>query len=365
MSTSPPAPAGSVRLGRVATVPVYLDRTWLILAVVVAFQGYRAGSVNGPTYGVAYAAWLVLAILVAVLGHEVGHALSARRLGFHVHQVVATVWGGHTSYDATGATPGRTAVVALAGPLVNAVLAAVGLGIGWTQDGDVGQFAWSFGFLNALLAVFNLLPGLPLDGGAALQSLVWAVTGRRDLGLSVAGWVGRLVALGIVVWFLVLPLVQGLSPDVFDLVIGLVMAWVLWSGATAGLRRAAVERLLDTVRVGDAAEPVVVLPPETPLAVAREHPALVVVPDETGRPTLVLRTVPLDVPPTTAIGALVQRVPDGNLVEAEPGDELGRALRAMATSGVDVVVLTRAGAPWGLLGPAGIDAAAGRVRRRT
>lgn len=365
MSTSPPAPAGSVRLGRVATVPVYLDRTWLILAVLVAFQGYRAGSVNGPTYGVAYAAWLVVSILVAVLGHEVGHALSARRLGFHVHQVVATVWGGHTSYDATGATPGRTAVVALAGPLVNAVLAAVGLGVGWSQDGDVGQFAWSFGLLNALLAVFNLLPGLPLDGGAALQSLVWAVTGRRDLGLLVAGWIGRLVAVGIVVWFLVLPLLRGATPELFDLLIGLVMAWVLWSGATAGLHRAKVERLFDTVRVGDAAAPVTVLPPETPLAVAREHPSYVLVADETGRPTLLLRRVPLDAPPTTPVGALVERLPDGNLLEAEPGDELGRPLRAMAESGVEVVVLTRGGAPWGLLVPAGIDAAAGRTRRRT
>ncbi len=165
------------------------------------------------------------------------------------------------------------------------MLAAVGLGVGWSQDGDVGQFAWSFGLLNALLAVFNLLPGLPLDGGAALQSLVWAVTGRRDLGLLVAGWIGRLVAVGIVVWFLVLPLLRGATPELFDLLIGLVMAWVLWSGATAGLHRAKVERLFDTVRVGDAAAPVTVLPPETPLAVAREHPSYVLVPDETGRPS--------------------------------------------------------------------------------
>ncbi len=365
MSTSPPAPVGALRIGRVATVPVYLDRTWLILGALVAFQGYRAGLVRGSGFAVAYAAWLVVSILVAVLGHEVGHALAARRLGFRVHQVVATVWGGHTSYDATGATPGRTALVALAGPLVNAVLAVAGLSLGWSDDGDLGQFAWSFGLLNALLAGFNLLPGLPLDGGAALQSLIWGLTGRRDLGLAVAGWVGRLVAIGIVVWFVVWPLATGGQPQLFDVLIGLVMAWVLWSGATAALRRGAVERVLATVRVGDVAERAVVLPAETPLAVARANPDLVLCRDERLAPSLVLRSVPPAVPETTPIGALVTRLPDDNLVEASPRDDVGAVLRAMSATGVGVVVVTVGGEPWGLVASQALDAAAKRSRGRT
>lgn len=107
MSTSPQAPKGALRIGRAAGVPIYLDRTWLFLAAFIAFTGYQTGAVNGQGFALAYAAWLVVVILVAVLGHEIGHAAVARMLRFRVHRIVATLWGGHTTYDGTGATPGR------------------------------------------------------------------------------------------------------------------------------------------------------------------------------------------------------------------------------------------------------------------
>ncbi|QIM20875.1 hypothetical protein G7075_06575 [Phycicoccus sp. HDW14] len=213
MSTSPPAPTGALRIGRVAGVPVYLDRTWLLLAALFAFTGFQAGQGRGTGVAVAFAVGNVVSIFVAVVGHEVGHALTARGLGFRVHQVVATVWGGHTSFDGTGATPGRSALVALSGPFVNVVLAVAGFAVDVAASGLTSDFAWYFGYLNAALAVFNLLPGLPLDGGAAVQSLVWAVTGRRDLGLLVAGWIGRAVAVVVLVLFAGLPLLRGTAPS--------------------------------------------------------------------------------------------------------------------------------------------------------
>ncbi|NHI18397.1 site-2 protease family protein [Phycicoccus endophyticus] len=365
MSTTPAAPAGALRIGRVAGVPVYLDRTWLLLAAFIAWTGYRTGSVEGVGLGVAYAAWLVVAIFVAVLGHEVGHAVAARALGFHVHRIVATLWGGHTAYDATGATAGRTALVALSGPAVNAVLAAAGWAASLTLGYPAGAFAYSFAWLNGVLAVFNLLPGLPLDGGAAVQALVWGVTGRRDRGLLVAGWVGRVVAVVVGLVFVGGPLLRSGRVDLLDVAIGAVLTWVLWSGATAAVRRAGVERLLDTVRVGDAAEPAHVLPADTPFAVARELPGLVVCADEQGHPTLVLAAAPADVPGTTPVGALVQRIPTESVVEAEPTGAIGPVLRAMSATGVGLVVLTRAGAPWGVVTGRSVEAAAGRGHRRT
>src|SRR5829696_446489 len=126
MSVPPRPPAGAVRLGQVAGVPVYLDRTWLFLAAFIAWTGWQAGRDLGTGGALAYAAWLVRGILLAVLGHEVARALSARLLGFRVHRIVATLWGGHTAYDGTGTTPGRAAVIAVSGPVANLALAAVG-----------------------------------------------------------------------------------------------------------------------------------------------------------------------------------------------------------------------------------------------
>ncbi|MGG5257140.1 site-2 protease family protein [Phycicoccus avicenniae] len=365
MSTSPPAPTGALRIASVAGVPVYLERTWLLLAALFAYTGFQSGQGRGTEIAVAFAAWNVLSIFVAVVGHEVGHALTARGLGFRVHQVVATVWGGHTSYDATGATPGRSALVALSGPLVNVVLSVAGFAVAYSSGGLTSDLAWYFGLLNALLAVFNLLPGLPLDGGAAVQSLVWAVSGRRDLGLVVAGWVGRVVAVAVPVLLIGGPYLLSGRPDLFQTLVGLLMAWVLWSGATAAIRRANLERVLDTVRVADVAERAVVLDRATPLEVARTAPGFVVCLDDDSRPTLVLGLVPDGVPPATPVDALVTRVPDANVVEAEPEALVGPVLRAMTVTGVGLVVLTRGGAPWGVALASAVDAASKRVRSRT
>ena len=308
-------PAGALRLARVAGVPVYLDRTWLLLGAFVAWTGWRNASDLGTGGALAAAVFMVVGILVAVLGHEVAHAVAARLLGFRVHRIVATLWGGHTAYDATGSTPGRSAVIAGAGPLANLALAAVGGAMAGILPWPASRFAWLFMFLNLLLAGFNLLPGLPLDGGQLVQSLVWGVSGRRDLGLVVAGWCGRLLAVGVALWYVAIPLAEGTS-DVFGVGLGLVMAWILWSGATAALQRAPLERLLLRVRPEDVMDPVAVVPALTPVGELVGIGRRVLALDERGMPTLLLpepsETVPdiATLPPTTRLASLVVKLPD-------------------------------------------------------
>jgi Zn-dependent protease len=347
-------PAGALRLARVAGVPVYLDRTWLILGAFVAWTGWQNASDLGTGGAIASAVVMVVGILVAVLGHEVAHAVAARLLGFRVHRIVATLWGGHTAYDSTGSTPGRTAVIAGAGPLANLALAGIGSAMVGLLPWPASRFAWLFMFLNLLLAGFNLLPGLPLDGGQLVQSLVWGVTGRRDLGLVVAGWCGRLLAVGVALWYVVRPLAQGDS-DLFGIGLGLVMAWILWQGATAALRRAPLERLLRQVRPEDVMDAVAVVPVSTPVGALVGIDRRVVALDEHGRPTLLLPTPSqaaphiATLPPTTPLSSLVVRLPDECVVELAPGDDAEPVLRAMASTGSSVVVVTSAGAVRGLV----------------
>ncbi|MGL5865720.1 MAG: site-2 protease family protein [Dermatophilaceae bacterium] len=363
MSASPPPPTGAVRLGSVMGVPVYLDRTWLLLAAFIAWSGWSSGRSFGTGTAIAYAAWLVLAILIAVLSHEAAHAVSARLLGFRVHRIVATLWGGHTAYDGTGTTPGRHAAVALSGPAINVVLAVVGYAAAETLPYPASEFAWSFFMMNVLLAVFNLLPGLPLDGGAAVQALVWSLSGRRDLGLTVAGWVGRVVAVGVVLVFAVRPVISG-DPDPLSLVLSLVMAWILWAGATAAIRRAPLERLVATIRVCDLVEPAALVPPSTPVGQVAASEAVILSPDERGRPALVLPRGGDDgvdlrtVPSATPVSSLLVRLPEESVVDLAPGADAEQVIRAMAASARGLVVVTDQGALRGVVTAARLDAAA-------
>ena len=147
---------------------------------------------------------------MSVLCHEAAHAVVARRCGYAVERVVVNLWGGHTAFSTPAPSPGRSALVSISGPIANALLALAG----WALLGTVGYdvpwlllSAWTLS--NAFVAVFNLLLGLPLDGGYLVDALVWRVTGRRSAGMIAAGWGGRIVTLGALFFFVVLPFLRG------------------------------------------------------------------------------------------------------------------------------------------------------------
>lgn len=366
---TPPPPRGAVRVARVAGVPVYIGRGWLILAAFVAWTGWSNNRDLETGTAIAYAATLVLSILVAVLGHEVAHALSARALGLQVHRIVADLWGGHTAFDGSGVTPGRNAVVSVSGPLANLAMAGVGWLVVAVLPSDAASFAWPFVVLNLLLGGFNLLPGLPLDGGQLVQSLVWGVSGRRDLGLLVAGWCGRIVAALVVLWFGVRPVLLG-TADLFQVGIAAVMGWLLWSGASAAIRRAPLDRLLDRVRPEDLMEPVVVVPLTTTLEQALRLGRRVVALDDHGRPTLVVPPrppggQPAGTPgPGTALSSVVVRLPDECVVEIATGGSAEAVLRSMAATGWGLVIVTTDGVARGAITSERLNEVARSVTKR-
>src|SRR3954468_5490691 len=119
------------RIGTLAGTPVYLGRSWPVVAVliVVVFGPNLARPDRGTSYGYLLAAGYAVLLLLSVLVHEAAHALAARWRGHPVSRIVADVWGGHTVYDATRSSPTTTAVVAVVGPLSNLVLAALVWGL--------------------------------------------------------------------------------------------------------------------------------------------------------------------------------------------------------------------------------------------
>ncbi|MEO7131635.1 MAG: site-2 protease family protein, partial [Dermatophilaceae bacterium] len=227
------------RIGNLAGTPIYLGRSWPLVAVfIVAVFAPTLSQGQGATYGVLVALAYALLLLLSVLVHEAAHAIAARASGHPVDRIVADVWGGHTVYDATRSTPGTTALVAVVGPLANLALAGLGYLLGTTLE--VGTTAALLTvvvtYVNLLVGLFNLLPGLPLDGGQILSSVVWAVTGSKGRGLTVAGWSGRVFTVLGVAWVLGWPLLHGSQPDLTTLVWAGLIGVFLWRGASSAIQ---------------------------------------------------------------------------------------------------------------------------------
>lgn len=257
-----PDAAHGWRIGSLAGTPVYLGRSWPVIAVVIVviFGPNLSRPDRGASYGYLLAAGYAVLLLVSVLVHEAAHALAARWRGHPVSRIVADVWGGHTVYDSTRSSPTTTALVALVGPLSNLVLAAVVWGLRSVSTNETAQTLLGIvAFANLLVGLFNLLPGLPLDGGQIVSALVWRATGSKGRGLVAAGWLGRIVAAATVGWFVLRGFLEGRTPQVFDILWPVAIAFFLWQGATAAVRAGQIH-LATASRAADVLEPLAVVP---------------------------------------------------------------------------------------------------------
>ncbi|WP_426560267.1 site-2 protease family protein [Angustibacter sp. McL0619] len=337
-----------LQLARVAGFPVYLAPSWFVIAalVVVLFAPQvevSAGLRPPQTYLVAAAYALLL--LASVLVHELAHAFTARAVGLPVEQVVADLWGGHTQFSQEAPDPGRSALVAVAGPLSNAVLAGIGVLVLPGTDGEVTRLLVVAGiYANAFVAAFNLAPGLPLDGGRLVEAAVWAVSRRRWAGTLVAGWCGRVVAAGVVLWLVLLPLLDNRRPTAFGVVWAVLVAGLLWRGASGAVELGQVLRSAQRLDLGSYLEPARALP----LASTGWRPAPsgghVVALDEHGRPVGILRMQDAmrhvggqQAPgPQTPLSAVMTVLPSVVVVPADLSGE--GVLRTLATNGAHVLV---------------------------
>jgi Zn-dependent protease len=242
------------QIARVWGIPVLIHPTWLIILLIstVAFaRDYHPAASGGDLmiWGLAFLTALLL--FVSVLLHELGHSLVALSQGVKVISIKLFLLGGVASVDRECATPKGAALVAAAGPAVSLVLAGLFLALrvpaGQLAPG-LGQMVLQLGLLNLTLALFNLLPGLPLDGGLLLKALVWQISGSQRRGIQVANGCGRFLsfmALGLGTWMLL----KGVGgPGLWLLVLG-------WFGLGAASRQSQLLRLqtvLKELRVADA-----------------------------------------------------------------------------------------------------------------
>ena len=349
-STRPPP---GWRVATIGGVPVYIGRSWPVIALIIVatFGPGIADSHLGLGLG-AYAVALAFAVLllISVFAHEASHAVVATRLGYRVNRVVADLWGGHTAYDSSTARPGASALVAIAGPAANALLAVVGwLAMSAVPFGDItSMLVGAIVYTNAFVAGFNLLPGLPLDGGFLVDSLVWRITGSRESGLIAAGWCGRAVTVLVVLWFVGLPLLNGQPPDLFNVVWGLFIGSFLWVGATNAISTGRGSRLLGGIRIDAVWRRAASLPARASAAQAFALRAsgpggmAVVVEDDWHRAIGLLDDEALQAIPEQSLGgvavtAVMRRQPEGWVVEATGDQSIATVMIAMQHLGIGAV----------------------------
>jgi Zn-dependent protease len=198
-----PHMGGSFKIGRFSDIDVRVHWTFLVLLAFFAFLGYRSsGTLAGALTPIA----VIVALFICVLLHEFGHSLVAQRLGIGIHSITLLPIGGVSNLETLPEKPEDEVKLTLAGPLVNVVLAPIFFGVGlllgaeprmpadlFTGIGSVGQFFFYLGYLNIVLAVFNLIPAFPLDGGRILRALLATRLGALR-ATEIASRVGQLFA---------------------------------------------------------------------------------------------------------------------------------------------------------------------------
>jgi len=174
---------GSLKLGRYFGIPVRAH--WSMAFIAVLF-----GTNLSTSLGVVSGIVATVAFFVSILMHEFGHALTARRYGVNTESIDLWALGGVARLDREAPTPRADGFIAIAGPAVSLALGVLGIGVALLFDSNV--LGW-IGFINILLAVFNMLPGAPLDGGRVLRAIRWARTGDKYRAMREAGNAGRLL----------------------------------------------------------------------------------------------------------------------------------------------------------------------------
>nr|WP_110335676.1 site-2 protease family protein [Prauserella flavalba] len=372
-SASPPE--GGLLLFRVDGVPVLLAPSWWIgsLIIVVLYTPLVSRLLPGAS---TLTSWLLAAAFAVLLGlsvlaHELGHCVVALRLGIPVRRLRLFLLGGLSEVARTPRRPGQEGLVAAAGPVVSILLAALCglLLLAVPPGGPIWLLVAQCAVANLAVGLFNLLPGLPLDGGRLLRAGVWALTGARAKGTRAAVFGGGLVSVGLLVWAL-WGLAVGSDDRWLRLGVCVVTAWFVALGASSEFAAEGRRGWPDGLEVGDLMRPVLQLPAESPVSAALSASA--------GRGVVLVRADGvaaglLDEATAERLAAESPQAPaelaaepiraETVLLLSEPGDDIAERVREVATW--QFLVVDDDGRPAGVLHRDDVRAALSGHRKPT
>lgn len=197
----------SIRLGTLAGIRIGIHYTWFVIFFLITASLHALFGAHHPEWSAVemFVAALAAALLffASIILHELGHSLVALHRGIPVRAITLFIFGGIAQSDRDAESPMTEFLVAVAGPLVSVMLAAIfyllsALG-GLLGEAATEVFSW-LALMNFMIAVFNLIPGFPLDGGRIFRALVWGASGDDVTGMRWAVIAGKMVAYGLMIF---------------------------------------------------------------------------------------------------------------------------------------------------------------------
>ncbi|HEX5417881.1 MAG TPA: site-2 protease family protein [Chloroflexota bacterium] len=354
----------SLTLGKIDGIAIRVNWSWIIIFVLIAWSLATAFfPMFFPTMSVT-TYWIVgaisaLLLFVSVLLHELGHSITAKSEGIPVRDITLFIFGGVSSIENEPRTWQDELKMAAAGPLVSVVLGVVCLGLYTALAGRTAEpveaVLLALAFYNLVLAVFNLLPGFPLDGGRIFRSIVWGITHSFREATNVAVAVGHLFAYLFIIGGFLLAITGDLLSGLWLVFIG----WFLNSAASQSKQQVEIEALLRGAPVSVAMQrPPAAVPAETSVGDFVEHyvlgqnlraaPVVGSGGQLVGLVTLAdARQVPRNAWGTTPVAKVMRTGHD--LAVARPDEPLSEAMKDLASHNVNQLPVVRQGELVGML----------------
>ena len=265
-----------ILVARVYGIPVRIDYRWFIvfaLSVVLIAANVRKyplqlGTLRLPPTG-DVTAWILgivttLALFLSVFGHELSHALMGRTEGIEIEEIVLHPFGGLARLRTQPENPKAEFRIAVAGPAASFIFSLIGFAgmilTAMFQFNFGTAFFFFIGAGNLLLAVFNLFPGYPLDGGRVLRAIIWKRSGSIRDATRISGFCGQLMAVVLIAF----GLYMALAPTFHAYFMGLwsVLVGVFLLGAATSV----VRSVREPATVADAMSPAIPIEPDLPIS---------------------------------------------------------------------------------------------------
>lgn len=335
--------------------------SWLFIGVLltVVYGPVVRSAVTDISGSTAYLSAFGFSVVFAlcILAHEVGHTVVSTVLGYKVKRVVLFVLGGVSEIDGEPTRPRDELAIAASGPFVSVLIAGGAFAgyLGVERGSLVGVLLALLAWSNVALAAFNLLPGLPLDGGRILRAAVWGLGASSTTATRVAAWSGRFFAVVVAVLGVVL---NSGADTVGVSVLTLFLALYLWASATQSLKLAELIIRLPSIRVPDLLRPGLLVPADLSVAEAlrrvwESNARGLVVLDTSERPSAIvdealIGAIPPERRPWTQVGEVAHPLSPGRTVSS--GVDAKALLQHMQRYPArEYLVLDESGSPSGII----------------